>query len=122
MDTLIPWLPKIGACLVILFGLVGFFKPHALLSNMNIGLGSNVAISEARGVFGGMNIGTGSAALYFSDPTVFTLLGYTWLCVLAARPYSMLVDGTSLKDSVAPIVVDLTIAVLFLSHLFLPGS
>ena len=46
-------------------------------------------------------------------------MGFTWLVVTAARPYSMLVDGTSLKDSVAPICIDLTVALLFLSHYLL---
>lgn len=119
MELLAIWLPRVASCLIILIGLFGFFKPQALLSSMQFELGSKAAISEARGVFGGLNIGTGLAALYFGDPIIYTMMGFTWLIVTAARPYSMIVDGTSLKDSVAPICVDLTVAILFLSHCLL---
>lgn len=116
MEFLAEWLPRIGSVLVIVIGLIGFFKPQALLDRMGFKLETNDAISEARAVFGGLNIGTGSAALYLNDPTVYAVLGFTWLCVTAARPYSMLADGSTLKQSVTPIVVDLTLAFLFLSH------
>jgi len=119
MELLAEWLPKVGASLIILIGLIGFFKPRALLDPMGIKLEKNEAISEVRGVFGGLNIGTGTAALYFADPTLYAALGFTWLCVTAARPYSMFADGTTLKQSVAPICVDLTVALLFLSHCLL---
>ena len=115
MEQLILWLPKIGASIVVLLGIICFFKPRTILSPMKIELNSNEAISEVRGVFGGLNIGTGTAALYLADPMVYTLLGYTWLCVTAARPYSMIVDGTTLKESLPPVFVDLSIALLFLS-------
>jgi hypothetical protein len=119
MELLAEWLPRVGASLLILIGLVGFFTPRTLLDPMGIKLESNEAISEVRGVFGGLNIGTGTAALYFADPTVFTALGFTWLCVTAARPYSMFADGTTLKQSIAPICVDLTVALLLLSQCLL---
>lgn len=119
MELLAIWLPRVASCIIILIGLFGFFKPKAMLDAMQFEMGSKLAISEARGVFGGLNIGTGSAALYLGDPTVYAVMGFTWLMVTAARPYSMIVDGTSLKDSVAPICIDLTVALLFLSHCLL---
>tara|TARA_B110000444_G_C18719558_1_gene537760 strand:+ start:423 stop:785 length:363 start_codon:yes stop_codon:yes gene_type:complete len=119
MELLTIWLPKIASCIIILIGFVGFFKPKSMLDSMQFEMGSKVAISEARGVFGGLNIGTGTAALYLADPTLYTVMGFTWLIVTAARPYSMIVDGTSLKDSVPPICVDLTVALLFLSQYLL---
>ena len=115
MESLVLWLPKIGSVIVILLGLICLFKPRLILAPMQIEMKSNSAMSEVRAVFGGLNTGTGLAALYLNDPAVYLALGIAWLCVTAARPFSMLVDGTTFKESVPPLIVDLSIAFLFLS-------
>ena len=76
MELLAIWLPKVASCLIILIGLFGFFKPKAMLDSMQFEMGSKLAISEARGVFGGLNIGTGTAALYLNDPTLYAAMGF----------------------------------------------
>jgi hypothetical protein len=119
MELLAEWLPKAASCLIVLIGLVGFFKPKILLEPMQFSMGGNQAISESRAVFGGINLGAGVTALYLTDPAIYTLLGMAWLGATIARPYSMIVDGSSLKESIPLICTDLIIAWLFLSHLFL---
>jgi len=115
MDTLVEWLPRIGAILTLIIGLVGFFKPRAMTDNMRIVLDSKMAVSEARTVFGGLNLGAGLAALLLNDPLVYITLGVAWFFGLLARFYSMVVDKTSLKESAPGIAVDATLSFLFLS-------
>lgn len=117
MDILAEWLPRIGALLTILLGLVGFFRPHLITDAQQITLGSPMALSEARVVFGGLHLGAGGMALALHEPLIYMTLGVGWSIGLLARFYSMKADGTSLKDSIPGIVVDATMAVLLLSGL-----
>ena len=115
METLIDWLPRIGALLTTLIGLAGFFKPTVITDGCEIELKSAKAVSEARGVFGGLMMGWGGAALWLNDPSVFLALGVAWGLATAARFYSMVADGSTLQESIPPIIVDGTIALLALS-------
>lgn len=117
MEALAEWLPRIGAVITLLIGLVGFFKPRLFLDQVDIVLESPKAYSEARAVFGGLNLGTAIAALTLGEPLVFTALGIGWAVLTLARFWSIAVDGIGLKNSVAPLIVDSTIAFLFLSPL-----
>jgi len=56
METLLEWLPRVGALLTVVFGLVGFFKPRLITDGQQIELNSPMAISEARVVFGGSTL------------------------------------------------------------------
>jgi len=115
MDALFEWLPRIGAILTLGIGAIGFFKPTMLLDSLGYELKTPISRSESRAVFGGLNLGAALAALYFDDPTVYTTLGFAWTAATAARFVSMAADGTGLKDSIPPIVVDGVLALLFLS-------
>ena len=53
MEMLAEWLPRIGAILTVMMGLVGFFKPRLITDGQQIELRSPMALSEARVVFGG---------------------------------------------------------------------
>lgn len=117
MDILVEWLPRIGALLTIVLGLVGFFRPHLIADAQQITLGSPMALSEARVVFGGLHLGAGLMALALNEPVIYMALGVGWVFGLLARFYSMKVDGTSLKDSLPGIIVDTTMALLLLSGL-----
>jgi hypothetical protein len=75
METIAEWLPRLGAVLVLLIGVLGFFKPTALTDSLGIQLSKPIATSEARAVFGGINLGGALLALYFHDPLVYTTLG-----------------------------------------------
>ena len=46
MDILIDWLPRAGAAITILLGLVGFFKPQLITNGQQITLGSPMALSD----------------------------------------------------------------------------
>jgi hypothetical protein len=115
MDTLIEWLPRIGAVIAGLIGAVGFFKPTMITDGLGIQMTRPIATSEVRGVLGGANLGGALAALYLGSPEVFIALGMAWVGVTAARFLSIAVDGTTIKDSIPPILIDSTIALLFLS-------
>ena len=117
MEGLEVWLPRCGALLMLLVGLVGFFKPRAFTDAMQIRLDSNMAVSEVRTVFGGLNVGGATAALLLNAPLVYITLGVAWFFGLLARFWSMLADGTSLRDSASGIAVDAVLASLFLSGL-----
>ena len=119
METLIDWLPRIAAILTLILGLVGFFKPRLITDGQQIELASAMAMSEARVVFGGLHIGSSIVALALHEPVIYITLGAAWLFGLLARFYSMLVDKTGLKNSMPGIVVDGSMAFLFLSGLFL---
>ena len=119
MAILIEWLPRIGALLTVVLGLVGFFKPHLITDSQQIELGSPMALSEARVVFGGLHLGGGIMALLLNNPLVYMTLGVAWSFGLLARFYSMAADKTSLKQSTPGIIVDATMALLLLSGLVL---
>ena len=74
-----------------------------------------MALSEVRGVFGGLNIGSALASFYYSDPIVYGALAFAWAGVAAARFYSIAVDGSTIKESIAPIVLDGAVALMFFS-------
>lgn len=114
MDMLAEWLPRAGAALTVLLGLVGFFNPRLITDGQQISLGSPMALSEARVVFGGLHLGGGVAALVLHDPAIYLALGAAWACGLLARFYSMVADRTSLRDSLPGIAVDSVMAALFL--------
>lgn len=118
MDILAEWLPRIGALLTIVLGLVGFFRPHLITDAQQITLGSPMALSEARVVFGGLHLGGGFMALALHEPVIYMTLGVGWTFGILARFYSMYADNTSLKDSIPGIIVDATMAVLLLSGVF----
>ena len=115
MQTFIEWLPRIGALLTLFLGLVGFFRPRLITDGQQITLGSPMALSEARVVFGGLHLGAGITALALHDPAVYLTLGMAWGMGLLARFYSMVVDSTSLQHSLPGILVDAAMASLFLS-------
>ena len=119
METLIDWLPRVGALLVLIIGLVGFFKPRAFTDQLQIQLGGAMAVSEVRTVFGGLNLGSGLMALLLNHPLVYMTLGVAWFFGLLARLWSMVADGASLRESLPGISVDAVLAFLFLSGLLL---
>ena len=115
MESLVEWLPRIGAIFTLLFGVVGFFKPRLITDGQQIALESSMALSEARVVFGGLHLGGGLMALALDQPVIYLTLGVGWAFGLLARFYSMLADKTSLQHSMPGIVVDSLMAFLFLS-------
>lgn len=115
METVMEWLPRVGAILTMLIGLAGFFKPTAITDGCEIELKSAKAFSEARGVFGGLLLGWGLMAFLLNDSSVFLALGVAWAGATAARFYSMIADGSTVKESIPPIAIDGTIALLALS-------
>ena len=118
MEVIIDWLPRVGAILTIVLGLVGFFKPRLITDAQQIDLGSPVALSETRVVFGGLHLGGGIMALALNEPVIYMTLGVAWTFGLLARFYSMVADKTSLQQSLPGIFVDALMAVLFLSGVF----
>ncbi|MDG2045679.1 MAG: hypothetical protein P8J79_00565 [Halioglobus sp.] len=119
MDTFLDWLPRVGALLTLVLGLIGFFKPRLITDAQHIELGSPMALSEARVVFGGLHLGGGIMALALNEPVVYMTLGMAWTFALLARFYSMMIDKTSLKQSLPGIIVDGVMAALFLSGMLL---
>jgi hypothetical protein len=119
METLIDWLPRVGAMLTVVFGLVGFFKPRLITDGQKIELGSPLAFSEARVVFGGLHLGSGIMALALHEPLIYMTLGVAWSFALLARFYSMVADRTNVQQSLPGIVLDVTMAFLFLSGVIL---
>lgn len=117
MELLLEWLPRVGAILTVALGLVGFFKPRLITDGQQIELNSPMALSEARVVFGGLHLGGGIMALILHQPLIYMTLGVAWSFALLARFYSMVADKTSLQHSMPGIVVDATMAFLFLSGL-----
>ena len=115
METVLEWLPRIGAAMTCLIGLTGLFKPNAILDGLDIKLGSAKAYSEARGVFGGIMLGMGGTALVLGDANVYLALGMAWAGATAARFLSMVMDGSTVGESIPPIAVDGTAALLALS-------
>lgn len=119
MEILAEWLPRIGAFLTVILGLVGFFKPRLITDGQQIELRSPMAASEARVVFGGLHIGSGLMALTLQEPLIYMTLGVAWSFGLLARFYSMVADKTSLQHSMPGIIVDAVMAALFLSGMVL---
>lgn len=119
MQALVDWLPRIAAIITLIIGLVGFFKPRLITASQQIELGSAMALSEARVVFGGLHLGGALTALVLHQPLIYIALGMGWLFGLLARFYSMWADKTSLGQSLPGMAVDGSLAFLFLSGLIL---
>jgi hypothetical protein len=115
MEVIIDWLPRVAAILTVIFGLVGFFKPRLITDGQQIELGSPMAFSEVRVVFGGLHLGGGIMALALNEPLIYMTLGVAWAFGLLARFYSMAADKATLQQSLPGIVVDSVMASLFLS-------
>jgi hypothetical protein len=115
MEILPEWLPRIGAFLTVVLGLVGFFKPRLITDSQQIELSSPMALSEARVVFGGLHLGGGIMALALHEPLIYMTLGVAWAFGLLARFYSMAADKVNLQQSLPGIFVDSVMAFLFLS-------
>jgi hypothetical protein len=115
METLFEWLPRVAALLTIAIGTAGFFKPNLITDGCDIEMKSAKAFSEVRGVFGGVLFGVGMTALVLGDPNVFLALGLGWTGATTARFASMVMDGSTLQESIPPILVDGTLALLALS-------
>jgi hypothetical protein len=116
---LIEWLPKIGVLITGMFGLVGFFKPEVFTKPMNIMLQSPVAVSEARVVFGALNLGMALAALILADPVIYTAMGIAWGTAFLARVWSIFNDNIGLKAAVPGLLVDGVLSALLLSPILL---
>ena len=99
MDILVECLPRAGAVLTVVLGLIGFFKPGLITYAQQITLGSPMALSEARVVFGGLHLGAGITALVLHEPVIYLTLGVAWSFGLLARFYSMVADKTGLQQS-----------------------
>ena len=112
-------LPTIAACITGVIGLVNFFHPRLMLAPMQIQLDSPLAVSEARGVFGGMNLAMAAAALGLNSAEVYTALGIGWGGVLLARFWSLAVDNIGIKMSLPAIILDGGLCFLFLSPVLL---
>jgi hypothetical protein len=110
---LIEWLPKIGVLITGMFGLVGFFKPEVFTKPMNIMLQSPVAVSEARVVFGALNLGMALAAV------IYTAMGIAWGTAFLARVWSIFNDNIGLKAAVPGLLVDGVLSALLLSPILL---
>lgn len=113
--ALAEWLPRIAAVLTLILGLVGFFKPRLLVGAQDIQVTSAAAWSEMRVVFGGIHLGYSIGALLLQEPVVYIAIGLGWLFGFFARFVSMVLDKTSLKESMTGIIVDGLLAFLFLS-------
>ncbi len=117
MATVLTWLPLIGAGLMFLIGLMCLINPWPMLKPMGISSSLPLGTSEIRAVFGGINMGLGVAAIWLQDPAVFLALGCAWSAATAARVYSIVADGCTLKESIPAFIVDGGLAALFLSSL-----
>ncbi len=115
MESVVEWLPRIGAILTLLIGLIGFFKPRLLSEYVGLQFTRPEAWSEIRVLAGGLNIGVSVGALWFDDPVIYTTLGLAWLCAVAARFYSVLRDGMTFTGSIPYLAFDGVLAFLFLS-------
>jgi hypothetical protein len=118
MDALVDNLPRLGAVLTLIIGLVGFFKPRLITAGVHIVMDGPVGVSEIRGAMGGTHLGLSLFALLVHEPLVYMAMGFGWLFVTLARFYSMLVDKTTFRQSIPALVVDGTLTSLFLSGFF----
>ncbi len=117
METVIEWLPRVGAIIMLIIGLVGFFKPQTFTGAMGIEMTKPDAWSEMRTVMGGLNIGLALGALIMNRPEVYMTIGLAWVFALLARCYSILKDDMTFKGTIPAFVLDGGLAVLFLSGL-----
>ncbi len=115
MNFIATWMPLVGAGLMVIVGLVGLLKPALMIDPLGISTSSAKGMSEVRAIFGGINLGGGLAALLLQDPAIYLALGSAWSGATLARFYSMAVDGSTLRDSIPALVVDVGLAVLLLS-------
>lgn len=117
MESLLYWLPQIGAVLMLLIGLIGIFNPWPMLKPMGISSSTSMGHSEIRAVFGGIHTGAALSALLLQEQAAFVVLGSAWCGALIAHVYSIFADNGSFKEHITAFVVDGLLAALLLSSL-----
>jgi hypothetical protein len=119
MEVFVENLPRLGALLTLIIGLVGFFKPGLIAGGVGLVMDGPEAVSEIRGAIGGTHLGVSLFAIVANEPMVYIAMGTGWLFVTLARFYSLWADGMTLRGSVPALVIDLGLCSLFYSGFLL---
>ena len=109
----------IGAALAMVVGLTGLFKPEQMKSLVGLTYSSTVGLVEIRVLFGSFLVALPLAAMIHGQADIFVFYGLSAVAAAVIKTTFTLVDRCSLGAIWIGIMVDVVLAFLLLSSLYL---
>jgi len=112
-------LQYLGALLAMMVGVTGLFKPLAMKSLVGVSHVNKVGLVEIRVLFGSFLVALPVVALLKGNAEIFEFYGYAALSAAIIKSTFTYIDRCPLKDIWVGILVDVVLALLLLSTLYL---
>jgi len=112
-------LQYLGACLATIVGITGLFKPEIMKNLLGLSYSSAVGRIEIRVLFGSFLLLLPIAAIIYGQALLFVFYGLAAVSAAAIKCVFMFIDACPFKDIVTGILVDVVLALLLLSSLYL---
>jgi len=112
-------LQAIGACLALVVGLNGLFRPVAMARSVGMQYFSLVGLVEIRVLFGSFLVALPIYCLFKNSSSTYEILGIAALAAFVIKSTFTTLDRCPLRDIWFGILVDLILAALLLSHWWL---
>jgi len=105
-------LKVIAAVGTLLTGLVSLIRPRSVRGFTGLEAPGPRGVTEIRAVLGGFFIALGVVPLIFGQPSMFLMLGITYLVVAGVRAGSMVVDRSVMKSNLISLAVEILFGVI----------
>ena len=109
----------IGAGLAMIVGLIGLFRPSKMQSLVGVSSVNKVGLIEIRVLFGSFLVVLPLAAILYAQADIFVFYGLAAVGAAMIKTLFTIVDRCSLSAIWFGIAVDVVLAVLLLSSLYL---
>lgn len=114
------FLQYIGAGLAMLVGLNGLFRPLNMGRLVGLAPETKVGLVEIRVLFGSFLVTLPALAIYSQNAEIFVFFGMAAVSAAIIKSSFTILDKCPIKDIWSGILVDVILAVLLLSSLYLP--
>jgi len=108
-----------GACLALVVGLTGLFKPTKMESLVGLTFANTVGHIEIRVLFGSFLVALPIAAMIYGKADIFVFYGLAAVAAGIIKTVFTVIDQCSLASIATGILVDIVLALLLCSSLFL---
>ena len=112
-------LQYIGACLALIVGLTGLFKPRAMKNLLGLDFVTTVGLIEIRVLFGSFLVALPIAAMIKADAEIFEFYGVAALSAAIIKTTFTVLDKCPLSAIYVGILADVVLAILLMSSLSL---
>jgi hypothetical protein len=114
MTTFLSILQVIAAVGTIGTGLLALIKPKAVYGFTGLTAAGGRGVTEIRAILGGLFIALGGAALFFSSPDTYKMLGITYLGIFVVRLVSMFIDDSVEQSNIISLVVEAVFGIILI--------